>query len=163
MKLNKDLTHVIAKTLTIFYLFGHATFAYSCEQAQIIDYDYQVKETLGSRYSTFGRLWTLDNEKSCTEALKHNACLSIKPEGSFAEVTIQIHKNSGTSSKYTQKVRYNSSEVIRFNAMAMDVYLKLFVSNTISDLKMSGKSCEDGFPNMPRQVTRDELNNMFKK
>ena len=52
--------------------------------------------------------------------------------------------------------------MIRFEVMSMNVYLKLFVSNTIADLKMSGRSCENGFPNFPRQVTRKELDNMFR-
>jgi hypothetical protein len=72
-----------------------------------------------------------------------------------------VSKNKGTASTYTQKISYNSSEVIRFNAMAMGVYLKVFVSNTIADLKMSGKSCSSALPKLPRLVTRDEIDKMF--
>jgi len=128
----------------------------------MIDYDYQITEVLGDGYSTFGRLWLLDNKKYCVDSLKYGACLRINPDGNFADLTIEINKGKGTSSKYTQRIKYNSSEVIRFNTMSMDVYLKLFVSNTIADVKMSGKSCDNGFPNIHRQVTRVELDNMYR-
>lgn len=139
-----------------------ATYAYACDKAQMIDYDYQIKETLGNGYSTHGRLWLLDNSKSCINSLKYGACLSIIPRGKFADVTVDIIKDKNTSSTYRQKIKYNSSEVIRFNTMSMDVYLKLFVSNAIADAKMLGKPCEAGFPSLPRQVTRKELDNMYK-
>ena len=132
---------IIKATFSLFLLI-HATNVYSCDRAQMIDYDYQIKEVLGNGYSTFGRLWILDNKKSCVNTLKYDACISIIPEGDFADLTIEIIKEKGTSSKYTQKIKYNSSEVIRFNTMSMDVYLKLYISNIIADLKMSGKSCK---------------------
>jgi len=134
---------------------------FACDKAQLIDYDYQVKEHLGDSYSTFGRLWALDNQKACVNSLKYAACISITPVGDIAELTVEIHKKKGTSSSYSQKINYNTSEVIRFNTLSMDIYLKIFVSHTIADLKMAGKSCENGLPNIPRQVTRKELDNMF--
>ena len=60
------------------------------------------------------------------------------------------------------KTTPKDQQPLRFEAILMDVYLKLFVSNTIADLKMSGKSCTGGFPSLPRQLTRKELDNMFK-
>jgi len=128
----------------------------------MIDYDYQIKEALGNGYSTFGRLWLLDNQESCINSLKYGACLSITPTEDEVNLTIKITKKEGTSSIYSQKINYNSSEVVRFNTMSMDVYLKLYVSNTIADLKMSGRSCNNGFPKTSRQVTRKELDNMFR-
>jgi len=150
------------KTTFALFLLINTTNVYSCNKAQMIDYDYQIKEILNDGYSTFGRSWVLDHEKFCVNSLRYGACLSITPEGNFANLTIEISKDKGTSTTYTQKIKYNSSEVIRFNTMSMDVYLKLFVSNAIADFKMSGKSCENGFPNIPRQVTRKELDNMYR-
>jgi len=89
------------------------------------------------------------------------ACLTIVPNGKVANLTVVITKNEGDSSIYNQSIQYNSSEVIRFDAIDKYVYLKLFVSNTVADLKMSGKKCQNGFPALPRQVTREELDNMF--
>ncbi|WP_448565966.1 hypothetical protein [Thalassotalea ganghwensis] len=161
----KDLNMLIARlslkilSICIFLFSASAT---SCEKAQMIDYDYQIKETLGNGYSTFGRLWLLDKKEKCINSSKYGACISIEPIEDAASLTIKITKKEGTSSTHSQKIKYNSSEVIRFNTMSMDVYLKLYVSNTIADLKMSGRSCDNGFPNIPRQVTRKELNNMFR-
>jgi len=162
MKLFQTSFQCITKKVFVLFLLMNTTNAYSCDNAQMIDYDYQIKETLGNGYSTFGRLWVLDNKKSCVNSLRYAACITITPEGDFADLTIEISKNKNTSSTYTQKVKYNSSEVIRFNTLSMDVYLKLFVSNVIADSKMSGKSCNNGFPALPRQVTRKELDNMYK-
>jgi|GEM_PF-1619861 len=152
----------VIKIFSILFLLFSVSDAYACDKAQMIDYDYQIKETLGNGYSTFGRLWVLDHDKSCINSLRYGACISIKPSGNFADLTIEINKDRNTSSTYTQQIKYNSSEVIRFNTMSMDVYLKLFISNTIADLKMSGKSCDNGFPKMPRQVTRKELDEMYQ-
>ncbi len=136
---------------------------YACKKAQIIDYDYKINDPLGSGYSTFGRLWALDNQQVCAKSLRYGACITVKPvEGGFAEVTIAIDKDKGTSSSYKQKLKYNSSQVLRFQAISMDVYLKLFISDTIANFKMSGKNCQGGFPNLPRSITRKELDNMFK-
>jgi len=52
--------------------------------------------------------------------------------------------------------------VIRFDFEGVGVYLKLFISNTIADMKMAGRSCQGGFPRLPRQVTRAELDTMFQ-
>ena len=128
----------------------------------MIDYDYQITEVLGDGYSTFGRLWLLDNQESCVNSLKYGACLSINPINDEANLTVKIIKKKGTSSTYSQRIKYNSAQVIRFNALSMDVYLKIYVSNTIADVKMSGRSCNGGFPNIPRQITRKELDNMYK-
>lgn len=128
----------------------------------MLDYDFQVKEVLGNEYSTFGRLWLLDNQESCVSSMKYKACITINPKDTEANLTIRIPLNKGDASIYTQKIQYNSSEVVRFNAMSMDVYFKLYVSNTIADYKMSGKSCDNGFPNIPRNVTRKELDHMFR-
>lgn len=152
----------IIKTLTAIFLLISSTSAFACDKAQLIDYDYQIKEALADSYASFGRLWLLDNKESCVESIKYGVCISIKPTGNLAEVTLKISKTQGTSSTYSQKIKYNSSEVIRFNSMSMDVYLKLFVSNTIADVKMLGKSCKSSLPNIPRQVTRQELDNMYK-
>lgn len=161
-ELNMTLSQRITKQILPVLFLINTSYVYSCDTAQMIDYDYQIKEVLGKGYSTFGRIWNLDNKKSCVNSLKYGACLTIKPMGDFADLTIDINKEEGTSSQYTQRIKYNSSEVIRFEAMSMNVYLKLFVSNTVADLKMSGRSCERGFPNMPRQVTREELDTMFR-
>lgn len=140
---------------------GSVSSVYACDKAQMIDYDYQIKAPLGNSYSTFGRLWLLDNTQSCFAALQFGACLSIKPLGNIAELTIKVNKDAGTFTSYSQKIKYNSSEVIKFEAIAMDVYLKVYVSNTIADLKMSGKPCDSAFPNLPRAVTRQEIDIMF--
>ena len=153
--------HMTKKILPVLFLIN-TNYVYSCDKAQMIDYDYQIKEVLGNGYSTFGRIWSLDNQKSCVNSLRYAACFNIKPMGDFADVTIDITKYKGTSSQYTQKIKYNSSEVIRFEAMSMNVYLKLFISHTVADLKMSGRTCENGFPNIPRLVTREELDNMYR-
>ena len=127
----------------------------------MVDFDYKINATLGDGYSTFGRLWMLDGDESCVESLKYDACLTIVPNGKMAKLKVVITKNEGDSSIYNQSIKYNSSEVIRFDAIDKDVYLKLFVSNTVADLRMSGKKCQSGFPTLPRQVTREELDNMF--
>jgi len=145
-----------------FTLLTYSALANSCDKAQMIDYDYQIKETLGRGYATFGRVWLLDNQESCINSLRYGACISIKPARHGANLTVTIHKDKNTASSFKKKIKYNSSEVIRFDTMSMDVYLKIFVSNTIADHKMAGRSCNDGFPNTPRQVTRHELDNMFK-
>ncbi|RHW76340.1 hypothetical protein [Colwellia sp. RSH04] len=156
----------LVRMLNVFILLALlaiSTNIYACNKAQIIDYDYQINDPLGAGYATHGRFWALDNEQVCTESLKYGACISVKPiTDGVAEVTVNIKKDQGTSSSFTQKLKYNSSNVLRFEAISMDVYLKLFVSNTIADLKMSGKSCSGGFPSLPRQLTRKELDNMFK-
>ncbi|MCP4988716.1 MAG: hypothetical protein GY928_22505 [Colwellia sp.] len=136
--------------------------AVACNSAQLIDYDYQAKEILGNGYSTFGRLWGLDGQEVCGKSLKYTPCLIIKPRETGAELQVKIVKNTQAQTTYTKQVKYNQNEVIRFDFKGVDVYLKLFVSNTIADLKMSGKSCLAGFPNLPRHVTREELDNMFK-
>ncbi len=162
MSLFKASSQNIFKTLTAIFLLINTTSAYSCNKAQLIDYDYQIKETLANGYASFGRLWLLDNNESCVESLKYGICISVKPVANLAEITLKISKDKGTASTYSQKIKYNSSEVIRFNTMSMNVYFKLFVSNTIADMKMSGKSCQSGLPTIPRQVTRQELDNMYK-
>ncbi len=136
--------------------------AVACNSAQLIDYDYQAKETLGNGYSTFGRLWGLDGQEVCGESLKYTPCLIISPRETGAELQVKIVKNAQAKTTYTKLLKYNKNEVIHFDFEGVDVYLKLFVSNTIADLKMSGKSCLAGFPNLPRHVTREELDNMFK-
>lgn len=153
--------YIIRVTLILFLL-SNATKAYSCNEAQMLDFDYRINEPLGNGYSTFGRLWLLDNKPSCINSLKYGACITLNPMGDFANVNIEIIKDKGTSSSYSQKIKYNSSQVIRYDTMSMDVYLKLYISNTIADFKMSGKSCDSGFPNIPRQVTRQELDNMYR-
>lgn len=161
MKQTKNNWPKIIKTITALYFLVNASHAYTCDKAQLVDYDYQIKESLSRSYSTFGRFWLLDDKEFCVNSLKYGACISIKPAGKFADITIKINKEKGTSSTYHQQISYNSSELIRFNTMSMDVYLKVFISNTIADMKMSGKSCESSLPNIPRQVTRKELDNMF--
>ena len=71
-------------------------------------------------------------------------------------------KNDQEQTAYKQSISYNSNEVVRFSFEGIDVYLKLYVSNTIADMKMAGKRCQGGFPRLPRQVTRTELDNMFQ-
>lgn len=136
--------------------------ALSCTKAQMIDYDYQIKELLGKGYSTFGRLWLLDDQESCVKSLKYGACLSVTPLGNHANLSVKITKEAGTSSIHEYKIKYNTDEVIRFNTMSMDVYLKLYISNTIADVKMLGRSCNNGFPKLPRQISREQIGNMFR-
>lgn len=136
--------------------------ALSCTKAQMIDYDYQIKELLGKGYSTFGRLWLLDDQESCVKSLKYGACLSVTPLGKHANLSVKITKEAGTSSIHEYKIKYNTDEVIRFNTMSMDVYLKLYISNTIADVKMLGRSCNNGFPKLPRQISREQIGNMFR-
>lgn len=146
--------------LVTFVLLTNA--ASACTSAQLIDYDYQAKETLGEGYSTFGRLWVLDGEEACSEPLIYTACFTITPKSSGTELKVRMVKGEGEQTTYSQSIKYNSNEVVRFIFQGVDVYLKLYVSNTVADLKMAGKNCQAGFPKMPRQVTRSELDNMYQ-
>lgn len=138
-----------------------SAFSHACTNAQMIDYDYQIKSPVGGGYSTFGRLWLLDGKEGCIESLKYTACFIITPEGGFAKLGIKIIKSEGNESTYSQRIKYNTSELILFEMMGMNVYFKLFVSNLVADMKMSGKSCDSGFPTLPRSVTKEEVANMF--
>ena len=71
-------------------------------------------------------------------------------------------KSEQVQTTYSQQIKYNSNELIRFDFDGVDVYLKLYVSNTIADMEMAGKSCQSGFPLLPRHVTRDELSKMYQ-
>lgn len=133
----------------------------ACNSAQLIDYDYQAKETLGKGYSTFGRLWALDGKEVCSKQLKYTACLTITPRSDNTELKVRMVKNEQAQTTYSRSIKYNNNEVVRFTFQGIDVYLKLFISNTIADIKMAGKSCQAGFPNLPRQVSRAELDTMF--
>lgn len=139
-----------------------ANAAEACNSAQLIDYDYQAKETLGKGYSTFGRLWALDGKEVCSDPLKYTACIIINPKANNTELQVRMLKNEREQTIYSQAIHYNKSEVVRFSFQGVDVYLKLYVSNTIADMKMVGKSCQSGFPKFSRQVTRTELANMYK-
>jgi len=136
--------------------------ASACTSAQLIDYDYQASEPLGSSYATFGRLWALDGQEVCSEPKKYTACLTVNSKPESTEVQVRMVKNDQEQTTYTQSISYNSNQVIRFNFEGIDVYLKLFVSNTIADMKMKGKRCESGFPTLPRSVTREELDTMYQ-
>ena len=131
--------------------------AYSCDKAQLVDYDYQIKALLGQGYSSSDRVWLLDEKPTCVNSLKYGLCLTVKPVDNGAELTVHIAKDKQNSASYTQQIQYNSSESLRFNAMDVDINLNVFVSNTIADIKMSGKPCDSGFPVMPRQFTRQEI------
>jgi len=135
--------------------------ASACSSAQLIDYDYQASELLGSSYATFGRLWSLDGQEVCSEPKKYTACLTVNPKPEGTEIQVRMVKNDQEQTTYKQSISYNSTEVVRFSFEGVDVYLKLYVSNTIADMKMKGRSCQAGFPRLPRQVTRSELDNMF--
>jgi len=161
MELKVSSTNKYLTALAVSILFLSSS-ALSCTKAQMIDYDYQIKEVLGKGYSTFGRLWLLDDQESCVKSLKYGACLSVSPLGKHANLTIKIAKETGTFSIHEYTIKYNTDEIIRFNTMSMDVYLKLYISNTIADIKMSGRSCNNGFPKLPRQITRKEIDNMFR-
>lgn len=141
-------------------LFSNITSA--CTSAQLIDYDYQAKEPLGNSYATFGRLWALDGKEVCSEPKKYTACLTLNPKPEGTELQIRMIKNEQEQTIYSQNINYNSNEVVRFSFEGVDVYLKLYVSNTVADMKMKGKSCQAGFPSLPRQVTRSELDTMYQ-
>jgi hypothetical protein len=152
---------IITQCITVIFIALASTATYACTKLQMVDFDYEIKATLGDGYSTFGRLWMLDGKESCIESAKYAACLTIVPNGQTAKLTVVITKNEGDSTTYNQSIKYNSSEVIRFDVVDMEAYLKLFVSNTVADLKMLGKTCDNGFPRLPRHVTIEELDNMF--
>lgn len=151
----------IANLLIIGLLLNKAAFA--CNSAQLIDYDYQARETLGNSYATFGRLWALDGQEVCGTPKKYTACLTITPKTAGTELKVRMVKNNLEQTVYSQELLYNRDEVVSFSFNGVNVYLKLYVSNTIADYKMSGKSCQEGFPNMPRQITKSELNTMYRK
>ncbi|PKG84990.1 hypothetical protein CXF85_05100 [Colwellia sp. 75C3] len=134
----------------------------ACTSGQLIDYDYQASELLGNSYASFGRLWSLDGEEVCSTPKKYTACLTVNPKPEGTELQVRMVKNDQEQTTYKQSISYNSNEVVRFSFEGVDVYLKLYVSNTIADMKMAGKNCNAGFPNLPRQITRTELNNMYK-
>ena len=155
----------LAPLILVTTILGNGVFSalsYACDKAQMVDYDYQVQETLGNGYSTFGRMWLLDNKEQCVSSLRYPACLTVKPLENGAEVNIKLNKGDHNSSVYTLQIEYNSTEFITFNYASLNVYLKLYVSNTIADVKMAGRSCDSGFPSIPRQVTKQELDNMYK-
>jgi len=152
---------VLSSLLVIFISLCTNT-AIACTTAQLIDYDYQAKETLGNGYATFGRLWSLDGQEVCSEPLKYSACFTLTPKGKGAELQVRMIKDEQAQTTYSQQLKYNSNEVIRFDFEGVDVYLKLYISNTVADMKMSGKGCQAGFPKLPRQVTRAELDNMYQ-
>lgn len=136
--------------------------ASACTSAQLIDYDYQASELLNSSYATFGRLWALDGQEVCSTPKKYTACLTVNPKPEGTELQVRMVKNDQEQTTYRQNISYNSTEVVRFSFEGVDVYLKLYISNTIADMKMKGRSCQAGFPRFPRQVTRTELDNMFQ-
>ncbi len=140
------------------FLFHKAAFA--CNSAQLIDYDYQARETLGNTYATFGRLWALDGQEVCSNPKKYKACLTVTPKDAGTELRVRMVKNNLEQTTYKQFVSYNRDEVVNFSFNGVNVYLKLYVSNTIADFKMVGKPCEAGFPNMPRQLTKSEVDSM---
>jgi len=155
------ITYTLKKAIIFLSLLSAAS-AYSCDQAQMIDYDYRVAEILGNGYSTFGRVWALDHQEACLQSKKYGACLIVEPIKDIAKITIKIKKKEGFISTYTKEIKYNSTEVIKYEAQNLDIYLKILVSNTIADIKMAGRSCESGFPNLPRLVDRKEIDNMFR-
>jgi hypothetical protein len=85
--LNKAHLRIIISVLSGLLLFN-TTNVLACDKAQLVDYDYQIKELLVDGYSTFGRLWLFDNKESCVDSLKYGACLRIKPLGDVAEITL---------------------------------------------------------------------------
>jgi len=112
--------------------------------------------------TTFGRLWALDGQEVCSEPKKYTACLTITPKPEGTELQVRMVKSDQEQTSFSQQIKYNSNEVIRFDFEGVGVYLKLFISNTIADMKMAGRSCQGGFPRLPRQVTRAELDTMFQ-
>ena len=104
----------------------------------------------------------MDNQGACVKSYKDEACLNIEPLAKEANLTITIKLEDGVTNSYTQYVKYNTTEVIRYEAMSFDVYFKLYVSNAIADFKMKGSSCYAGFPNVSRLITPAELREMYK-
>jgi hypothetical protein len=153
--------HITIKLIITFLVLA-STNALSCDEAQMVDYDYQIKQVMGEGTSTFGRIWILDNQETCLKSYKYNACLNIEPLGKEANLTITIKLEDGVTNSYTQYVKYNTTEVIRYEAMSFNVYFKLYVSNAIADFKMKGSSCDAGFPNVSRLITSEELRKMYK-
>ena len=148
--------------LMITFLFLASVNAFACDKAQMIDYDYQIKQVMGEKNSTFGRVWTLDNQDTCLKSYKYDACINIEPLGKEANLTITINFEEGVTNSYTQLIKYNATEIIRYEARSFEVFFKLYVSNAIADLKLKGRSCDSGFPNLPRLVSPEELRNMYK-
>jgi len=64
--------------ITVIFLAFLSTSTYACTKAQMVDFDYEIKEILGGGYSTFGRLWMLDGEEACVESCLPHYCAKWK-------------------------------------------------------------------------------------
>ena len=96
-----------AKTVLILFLWITTSTVFACDKAQMVDYDYHIKNSLNYGDSTFGRLWLLDNQESCIDYIKYRTCLSIEPSKEAANLTIKINIKEGVSSIYKQEIKYN--------------------------------------------------------